>query len=156
MTCELRDGAEIQWGEHVDIRIVRTESDVESFLRPFMEGFGIHPHSRPHISACLNLIAPDAAHPFQHFMLYRNSEPITSGSIKCRYGQAVIYNIATVTEARGAGCATEMVQFLKEEVYRRGYQQVSLFAMPEARGIYEKLGFQPNAASYAVYAKTLS
>lgn len=156
MTCELRDGVEFQVDEHVDIRVVRTESDVDSFLRPFMEGFGIHPDGRPHISACFTRIAADAAHPFQHFVLHRNGKPITSGSVKYRYGQAVIYNIATVTEARGMGGATEMVRFLEEEVYRRGYQQVNLFAMPEGRGIYEKLGFRPNAASYAVYAKTLS
>jgi ribosomal protein S18 acetylase RimI-like enzyme len=68
----------------------------------------------------------------------------------------VIYNIATVAEARGDGGATEMVQFLKEEVYKRGYQQVSLFAMPEGRGIYQKRGFRSNAASYAVYTKIIS
>ena len=156
MTCEFRDGAQNQLGQHVDIRVVRTESDVDSFLRPFMEGFGIHPDSRQHISACFSRIAADPAHPFQHFTLYRSGKPITSGSIKYRYGQAVIYNIATVVEARGEGGATEMVRFLKDEVYKRGCQQVSLFAMPEGRRIYEKRGFQPNAASYAVYAKTLS
>ncbi len=68
----------------------------------------------------------------------------------------MIYNIATVVEARGEGGATEMVRFLKDEVYKRGCQQVSLFAMPEGRGIYQKRGFRSNTASYAVYTKIIS
>ena len=69
MTCNLTANEclldDVSW----EFRVVRTSRDVSLWLHPFMEAFGIHEQSRGHLQKCFELIAADAEHPFQHFLL---------------------------------------------------------------------------------------
>jgi hypothetical protein len=160
MTCDLVHCGDEPRSSEFEVRVVRTNKEIDDWLKPFLDGFDISDGGASHFKRVLERVAPREDAPFQNFTLYEASgvnagRPISCGSIVYRYGVAVICDVGTIFGARCRGAATHMVRFLKSEARRRGYRSVSLFAAPEAQSIYLKERFVENATSYSLYRKEL-
>lgn len=76
------------------------------------------------------------------YLGYLEEKPIASGWLLLGQEYAGIYNIGTKKEFRNLGAATAMMYRLVYEAKCRGYPQAVLTALPKAKSIYEKMGFQ--------------
>jgi ribosomal protein S18 acetylase RimI-like enzyme len=131
---------------------VQTAEQVAAWLNPFMQGFSIKEECRGFMQTVFSSMATTVAHPFEHYVLFLYGVPIAIGSLHFKYGTAVIYNIATLTEFRKKGAASAMVQFLKTRTLEAGYSEVFLFALESAQSTYQRLGFKSICAGYDIYA----
>ncbi len=61
--------------------------------------------------------------------------------------KAYIMNIYTVSRYRGQGIATQIVDLLVKEAYKRDIRDISLKATDMGRPVYERYGFVPDEES---------
>lgn len=156
MHCELAELAASD--PPIDARFtfsrVTSPDMMDDWLPPFMAGFDFPEESRSLLRAAYGRAATAGDFHYKHYVVYDGGIAICSGSLQSVNGCAVIYNIATVPQARGRGGATAMITFLKDEVARQGLKRVSLFAMPTALGLYERLGFRRDHSTTLLYGRT--
>jgi len=80
--------------------------------------------------------------PIENYLIYLGGKPVGTGSL-FPYGQkGGIFNIATLAEYEGRGCARSMMQFLMHRAHQLGIQQLVLLSSPKAEGLYRSLEFK--------------
>jgi citrate lyase synthetase len=120
-------------------------------LVPFSEGFTVSESSVPFLEGMYGRILTADEHWCEFYVLYRDGEPITCGTIQTCFGLSVIYNVATIGSARGQGAATALVVELMRLLKERGCAKVALFAEKSIQPLYSRLGFVANESSISIF-----
>lgn len=135
---------------HVLIRQVSTSAEVQKMLDIWQESFTVDAVTHAlHVTRVLRLFE-EGGLPFRFYLGYIDGEPVGSGWLLLGAKDAGIYNIGTKRVARKKGVATHMMHRLLSDAKQEGYQRAVLTALPEAKGIYERLGFH-SVKNHTVY-----
>jgi len=78
-----------------------------------------------------------------HVVLYESDVPVATGRIKITKEDYVIGRVATLSQHRGRGFATAVMQALIKACCIMGGERQILHAQLSAQVFYEKLGFTP-------------
>lgn len=81
---------------------------------------------------------------FEHYLGFVKEKPVTTGSLffDQSNGIAGIFNIATNTETRNLGYATQMLQFLIGRAKVLGFETAVLWCAPNFENLASKVGLQ--------------
>lgn len=127
---------------HVTICHVSTPCEVKKTLEIWQESFTVDPVTHAlHVERVVGLFEKGDL-PFRFYLGYLDAMPVSCGWLLLGKEYASIYNIGTRRFARKKGAATQMMQRLIADAKREGYDKVLLTALPEAKSIYERLGFR--------------
>jgi ribosomal protein S18 acetylase RimI-like enzyme len=153
MCLQLQDYIYKPEESQVVIRQVSTSIEMQTMLDIWQESFTVDSVTHAlHVARVLRLFE-EGSLPFRFYLGYIDDKPVGSGWLLLGAKDAGIYNIGTRRVARKRGVATHMMHRLLSEAKEEGYTCAVLTALPEAKGIYERLGFQ-SLKNHTVYLPT--
>lgn len=77
-----------------------------------------------------------------HFLGRLDGVPAGAGRMVVRDGVGVLGRLAVLKETRGTGLGVALVRAIEERARERGLAAVELHSQTQARGFYEKLGYE--------------
>ncbi|GAB2523232.1 GNAT family N-acetyltransferase [Nocardia heshunensis] len=77
-----------------------------------------------------------------HFLGRLDGAPAGAGRMVVRDGIGVLGRLAVLKETRGTGLGVALVRAIEERARERGLDAVELHSQTQARGFYEKLGYE--------------
>ncbi len=154
MCCDLESKLNDGQDDRFRIERVTTPQMMEDWLPPFMAGFDFPRECSALLRAAYGKAATEYDFHYKNFVLYDAASAICSGSLQTVNGCAVIYNIATLPDARKRGAASAMIGFLKSAAKAQGFKRVSLFSLPAASALYETLGFERDHSTTLLYGRS--
>jgi ribosomal protein S18 acetylase RimI-like enzyme len=110
------------------------------WAQTFIQGYGVPDTMTP---AFLGLIESlGTALPFRHYLGLLDGQPVATATLFFGAGVAGIYNVATLTEARGRGIGSAMTLVPLYEAHDLGYRAGVLQSSEMGYSVYQRLGFQ--------------
>lgn len=134
-------GADPQSPPKLTIRLVHDKRTLADFNAAMNRGFGASPAIREGFLELFTSLGVGRGLPLLHYVGYLRGAAVSSATLFRGSDVAGIYNVATVTEARGQGIGTAMTLAAMRDARALGYRAAVLHATPEGMGIYRRLGF---------------
>jgi len=126
--------------EGLEIRAVEDESALRTWARVFTIGYGMLPAWENTIFEVWNTIGLDF--PVRNYLGYLDGEPVSTSTIFYGRGVAGIYDVATLTEARGRGLGTALTLAPLLDARQAGYRIGVLQSSEMGFGVYKRMGFR--------------
>jgi ribosomal protein S18 acetylase RimI-like enzyme len=125
----------------VSVERVRTETDLDDWLRAFGRGFGISDAIVARY-AQLPRGVPPAQSLFRFYVARTGGEPVGSAFWFPAPDAALIDEVATIPAMRRRGIATAVTHAALRDAKAQGYRTAVLVASEAGTGVYRRLGFQ--------------
>ncbi|WP_405487044.1 GNAT family N-acetyltransferase [Nocardia sp. NBC_00511] len=77
-----------------------------------------------------------------HFLARLDGAPVGAGRLLVRDEVGVLGRLAVLEQTRGTGLGAALVRAIEERSRARGLRAVELHSQTQARGFYEKLGYE--------------
>lgn len=122
------------------------KADREAFDRITSLAFHFDPSIQEKYSALLDKTDGE------FYLIYLDGKPVGTGLLLAHGEAGGIFNIATLPEYEGRGCASKMMKFLKCRAYQRGLKKLVLLSHPSAEKMYANLGFK-RVLTIDIYAR---
>lgn len=139
MFCDLSDFQEFKLDKKIVIKQVRNQQGLLDFIK--IISFYDH-----HVSEFLDnekIISNEVMTKNPMFVSYIDEEPVGIGAMHFNEGIAGIYDIITPENFRDKGIGTNIMKFLMNYAYERGFKNLCLSASSDTGfRIYERLGFK--------------
>lgn len=127
---------------YADIKQVTKEEELYSHYEVVWQNFRITEETAtPYLARILSCSLKEES-ALLFFTGYLEGKAASSGCLLLGQEFASIYNIGTIPSARKCGLATKMMQTILYIAKARGYTYATLSATPQAKGLYQRLGFQ--------------
>jgi predicted GNAT family N-acyltransferase len=129
----------------VEVRPAETEADRRACMRIRWTVFVEEQNVPPSLEADVH----DASGAV-HVLALLDGRPAGAGRfVLIGGGLARIGRMAVIRDARGKGIGMAILRFLEAEARKRGAERFTLNAQVDARGFYEKAGYQARGAVFA-------
>jgi GNAT superfamily N-acetyltransferase len=119
---------------------VEDRRTLAEWAHTFTQGYGIPEAMTPVFSALLDSLGTNL--PFRHYLGSLNNKPVATSTLFVGAGVAGIYNVATLTEARGQGIGSAMTLAPLHDARDLGYRAGVLQSSEMGYHVYQRLGFQ--------------
>jgi len=85
-----------------------------------------------------------------HYVLYDDADQAVATARMTPTDQQALHvqRVATLKSARGNGYARALLQRMAADAVEQGFTELQLGAQVTARGLYERLGYQPEGATF--------
>ncbi|WP_342561338.1 GNAT family N-acetyltransferase [Paenibacillus sp. FSL R7-0345] len=84
----------------------------------------------------------------RHILAYYDGQPVGTGRIRAFDGKGKLERICILAPYRKFGIGKLIISSLEELAAERGFTAVKLHGQTQAKGFYEKLGYQPASAEF--------
>ncbi|AIQ47672.1 hypothetical protein R70723_18560 [Paenibacillus sp. FSL R7-0273] len=84
----------------------------------------------------------------RHVLAYADGQPAGTGRIRAFDGKGKLERICILEPYRKAGIGKEIIAILEKLADEQGFTGVKLHGQTQARGFYEKLGYQVSSAEF--------
>ncbi|MDF9841007.1 MULTISPECIES: GNAT family N-acetyltransferase [unclassified Paenibacillus] len=84
----------------------------------------------------------------RHVLAYYEGQPVGTGRIRAFEGKGKLERICILAPFRKFGIGKQIIATLEEIAVQNGYSGVKLHGQSQARGFYEKLGYQTLSAEF--------
>jgi ribosomal protein S18 acetylase RimI-like enzyme len=122
------------------IRQVEDRQMLAEWTRILVRGFEMPEEMIPDFLAFIGSLGTNL--PFRHYLGFLNDQPVAASTLFLGAGVAGIYNVATVTAARGQGIGSAMTLAPLVEAHDMGYRVGILQSSDMGYRMYQRLGFQ--------------
>jgi ribosomal protein S18 acetylase RimI-like enzyme len=123
------------------IEEVRDEAQQRVWGRTFVTGFGMPPAMAAAMEGALAAMPQGPGRPLRRYLARLGGAPVATATLFLGGGAAGIYNVATLSAARGRGIATAVTLAALREGRRQGARVGVLHPSDMARPVYRRLGF---------------
>lgn len=131
------DGRRFATAEPAEYRLVRTEAERRQWAATCATAFGM-----PEAIADVMLAPAIMADPsVRAHLVLRGGEPVATACTILDDGWLGLYSVGTVPAARRSGIGERLVRFVLDEGTARGAVAACLQSSPQARTLYERVGF---------------
>ena len=114
-----------------------------AFAEPFGSAFGFPPAGLASVVAAFaDFAASGTRDEVHHWVGFEGDRPVAAASVLVRDGIAGLYNVATVSDARGRGYGAALSVAALRGGAAAGAHTAVLHASPGGLPIYERLGFE--------------
>jgi predicted GNAT family N-acyltransferase len=83
-----------------------------------------------------------------HYLALIDGAPVATARALDKSGLAKIGRVAVLRQFRGQGIGAALMNFIHEDLERRGFQTLILEAQTYAIGFYEKLGYEAHGGEF--------
>lgn len=127
-----------QLNDDIRIELVRTVPNLTAFwmLLHRVFDFDLDEIRRLYSVAQLKL------EPVQHYLAFKDEQPVSAGTMVCVENAISIWNLCTIDEYRQQGIATALLQRMLSDGQARGLNLAMLYSTPQAYSLFNKAGFE--------------
>jgi ribosomal protein S18 acetylase RimI-like enzyme len=133
-------GGPAQTVDGLEVRQVTDDKSLRTWAHVFTTGYGLPAEWEPSVYEMEQKLGLDL--PIQNFLGYWNGEPVATSSLFIGRGVAGIYNVSTLSEARGKGIGAALTLHPLRDAREMGYRIGVLQSSEMGYNVYQKLGFQ--------------
>ena len=124
------------------IERVTDAAGLETWLRCYINGFGMTEAAGRPFFGLYHEIGFDDAAPFRHYVGSLDGEPVASATLFLGAGVASIWHVGTVPAARRQGVGAAMTLAPLRDAQAVGYRAGVLGASADGLSVYQRLGFK--------------
>ena len=133
---------------------VRTRADLELWMPPFLNAFGIPPADKDLVLDIFSHLTFQPASNWRHYLIRIHGDVVATSSLHLGAGVAGLYNIATLPAYRQHGLGTAVTLLTFEEARKMNYTLGTLqTTFPNALRLYHRMGFEVYC-KFGVYQRT--
>lgn len=124
----------------LEIRAVEDEASLHTWVHIFTVGYGLPLDWEKSIFDIWQKVGYDF--PLKNYLGYLNGKPVSTSSLFLGGGAAGIYDVATLSQARGKGIGAALTLHPLLEARKAGYRIGVLQSSELGFNVYKKLGFR--------------
>lgn len=124
----------------LEIRAVEDEAGLRAWAQTFVRGYGLPLDWAADVFNVWQALEKTAS--LKNYLGYWRSQPVATSSLFCGGGNAGIYSVSTLPEARGLGIGAALTAHPLLEARELGYRIGTLQSSAMGFNIYQKLGFR--------------
>lgn len=130
----------IQHPDQLQIRTVENLDTLKEWTHTFIDGYEIPPDF---LIPFHNLVASLGIDlPFRYYIAYLYGKPVATSTLFLGAGAAGIYNVATISEARGQGIGAFLTLYPLKQALPMGFSAGVLQSSEMGFSVYQRLGFR--------------
>lgn len=142
MTASLEDLPPLEAPPGAQLLVVASAVEAEAALEVMMAGFGIPMGVRPWLLDLFTSVTRDPSSPLRMVIANLNGRPVAT-ALRGVFGDtAVIYNVATLPDARGRGLGRFVTLAAMHDAAANGARRAVLESSEMGRNVYRRLGFR--------------
>lgn len=137
--------------EGLTIQRVSDPCTLKLWFIPFQEAFEVPDRVGDFFEEIMTSIGFSSEQPFHNYIAFLNGEPVACSTFYVGKNVVGIYNVATLTKARGRGIGAVMTMIGLEACLNLGYKVAVLHASKMGLPVYQKIGFK-EFCRFSIYA----